>query len=183
MTIPLLYAASHYTTGRSILSPKKIVALSKPVGVAGMADDGALAGAYEFCLEAAKKGVKPVLGCRLACGDLELVAHIEAAPGWSALCVALDDLRRGADVSHALAALAAAPLHVSIDAGCKAAVRWAAGADPTIDQAIAVIPPERLAFAIHRSIDGRQGRPIARKAADLGIPLRRKQPTSTSSLS
>ncbi len=115
--IPLLYAASHYTTGRSLLSPKKIVALAKTSGVASLCDDQALAGAYELSLEAKKKGLKAVLGTRLVLDDLEIAVHIEDAPGWPALCRISNELRlKQFNLAQLIAALAAAPTPGSLEA-------------------------------------------------------------------
>ena len=169
--IPLLYAASHYTTGRSLLSPKKIVALAKTSGVASLCDDQALAGAYELSLEAKKKGLKAVLGTRLVLDDLEIAVHIEDAPGWPALCRISNELRlKQFNLAQLIAALAAAPLFISIDAGCPAATAWAATDHEAIAALIAGLPADRLAFAIARSAGGLQGRAVARKAASLSIP-------------
>ena len=169
--IPLLFAASHYTNGRSLLSPKKLIALAKTAGVAGICDDQALAGAYEFSLEAKKKGVKAVIGTRLLLGDLELAVHVEKPAGWSTLCRLSNELRLNSiDLPRLFKELASAPLFVSIEASCAAAKAWAAGSNEAIEQLIASVPKDNLAFAIARAVDGLQGRAVARKAADNGIP-------------
>ena len=63
----ILFAESHYSIGRSTLSPAKIVDLAKSAGYTSvlLADRGCAGALYEFCAAAAKCGIKPIPAVQL----------------------------------------------------------------------------------------------------------------------
>jgi DNA polymerase III subunit alpha len=167
--IPHLFALSHFTNKRSMLSPAKLAALGEDSGFACVCDDGYLASVYELDKYASKKNLKTVVGEHLSINGLPLTLHVINDAGWSRLCQIDAKLHLNQPVDFT--DIGCGDLFCTISANSSELKAWLNTTNNAVQHLIDAVGLPNMAIAAIRKPGEFSGYDIAALAYDHNIPI------------